>query len=87
MSESFDKLASASHLFLYQASAKFDAGVADLNTQLTAALEALAKNPSDPKLLSEYQSLFSDYTLYRNAQSGAVKAYKDVSSAIISNFR
>ncbi|MDW3538257.1 type III secretion system needle complex protein, partial [Escherichia coli] len=62
-------------------------GVDDLNQQVEKALEDLATNPSDPKFLAEYQSALSEYTLYRNAQSNVVKAYKDLDSAIIQNFR
>ncbi|MCV4698100.1 type III secretion system needle filament subunit SctF, partial [Escherichia coli] len=40
-----------------------------------------------PKFLAEYQSALAEYTLYRNAQSNVVKAYKDLDSAIIQNFR
>ncbi|WP_097344537.1 type III secretion system needle filament subunit SctF [Escherichia coli] len=60
---------------------------ADLNQQVEKALEVLATNPSDPKFLAEYQSALAEYTLYRNAQSNVVKAYKDLDSAIIQNFR
>ena len=65
----------------------FDQGVDDLNQQVEKALEDLATNPSDPKFLAEYQSALAEYTLYRNAQSNVVKAYKDLDSAIIQNFR
>ena len=68
-------------------SKQFDQGVDDLNQQVEKALEVLATNPSDPKFLAEYQSALSEYTLYRNAQSNVVKAYKDLDSAIIQNFR
>ena len=61
-------------------SKQFDQGV-------EKALEVLATNPSDPKFLAEYQSALAEYTLYRNAQSNVVKAYKDLDSAIIQNFR
>ncbi|WP_101889944.1 type III secretion system needle complex protein, partial [Escherichia coli] len=64
-----------------------DQGVDDLNQQVEKALEDLATNPSDPKFLAEYQSALAEYTLYRNAQSNVVKAYKDLDSAIIQNFR
>ena len=60
-------------------SKQFDQGVDDLNQQVEKAL--------DPKFLAEYQSALAEYTLYRNAQSNVVKAYKDLDSAIIQNFR
>ncbi|EFW3000534.1 type III secretion system needle complex protein [Shigella flexneri] len=65
----------------------FDDGTQTLQGQLTSALNALAKNPSNPQLLAEYQSKLSEYTLYRNAQSNTVKVIKDVDAAIIQNFR
>ncbi|RXP83686.1 type III secretion system needle complex protein [Escherichia coli] len=70
--------------YIMDISKQFDQGVDDLNQQVEKALEVLATNPSDPKFLAEYQSA---YTLYRNAQSNVVKAYKDLDSAIIQNFR
>ena len=68
--------------YIMDISKQFDQGVDDLNQQVEKALEDLATNPSDPKFLAEYQS-----ALYRNAQSNVVKAYKDLDSAIIQNFR
>lgn len=73
--------------FLSNMAAGFDAGVTQLNSELTEALASLASDPSNPKLLADYQSRLSEYTLYRNAQSNVVKVYKDVASAIITNFR
>lgn len=65
----------------------FDAGVKDLNQQVNDYLFYLSQNPSDPALLAAYQSKLSEYTLYRNAQSNIVKAYKDLDSSIVQNFR
>ncbi|HIB0135757.1 type III secretion system needle complex protein [Shigella sonnei] len=73
--------------YIMDISKQFDQGVDDLNQQVEKALEVLATNPSDPKFLAEYQSALVEYTLYRNAQSNVVKAYKDLDSAIIQNFR
>ncbi|CAI1685419.1 type III secretion system needle complex protein PrgI [Serratia fonticola] len=73
--------------FLSESSKGFDDGVKALNESLDTALESLKADPSDPQNLAEYQSRLSEYTLYRNAQSNVVKVYKDVDSAIISNFR
>ncbi|EKH8435802.1 type III secretion system needle complex protein [Escherichia coli] len=73
--------------YIMDISKQFDQGVDDLNQQVEKALEDLATNPSDPKFLAEYQSALVEYTLYRNAQSNVVKAYKDLDSAIIQNFR
>ncbi|EFG4393196.1 type III secretion system needle complex protein [Escherichia coli] len=73
--------------YIMDISKQFDLGVDDLNQQVEKALEDLATNPSDPKFLAEYQSALAEYTLYRNAQSNVVKAYKDLDSAIIQNFR
>ncbi len=74
-------------MFLDAASALFDAGVTDLQANLRAAQVDLVNDPSNPSVLAKYQSLLSEYTLYRNAQSNVVKTYKDVDSAIIQNFR
>ena len=73
--------------YIMDISKQFDQGVDDLNQQVEKALEDLATNPSDPKFLAEYQSALAEYPLYRNAQSNVVKAYKDLDSAIIQNFR
>ncbi|EFC4180530.1 type III secretion system needle complex protein [Escherichia coli] len=73
--------------YIMDISKQFDQGVDDLNQQVEKALEDLATNPSDPKFLAEYQSALAEYKLYRNAQSNVVKAYKDLDSAIIQNFR
>lgn len=73
--------------FLDTMSKGFDEGVTELNTALDTALSGLKSDPSDPEKLARYQSLLSEYTLYRNAQSNVVKTYKDVASAIITNFR
>lgn len=66
---------------------QFDSGVRDLNEQLTDAQDELSNNPSDPVALANYQQVMSEYNLYRNAQSSAVKSMKDTDSAIVSNFR
>lgn len=73
--------------FLSNQSSTFDNGVTTLNSELQEALSSLTADPSNPELLAIYQSRLSEYTLYRNAQSNVVKVYKDVASAIITNFR
>lgn len=73
--------------FIDNISKQFNDGVYDLNKDVADALAKLASNPSDPALLASYQSKLSEYTLYRNAQSNVVKAYKDLDSSIIQNFR
>lgn len=73
--------------FLTWQSDQFKTGVEEMNKELTAALGELTGDPSNPEKLAKYQSLMSEYTLYRNAQSNVTKSYKDVASAIISNFR
>ncbi|MDR7343703.1 type III secretion protein F [Pantoea alhagi] len=65
----------------------FNDKVSQLNVDLQQALQEVHDDPSNPATLSKYQALLSEYTLYRNAQSNITKTYKDVSSAIISNFR
>ncbi|MFP1557356.1 type III secretion system needle filament subunit SctF [Escherichia coli] len=66
---------------------QFDQGVDDLNQQVEKAFVIQPTNPSDTKFLAEYQSALAEYTLYRNAHLNVVKAYKDLDSAIIQNFR
>lgn len=73
--------------YIMTVSNQFDTGVGDLNKQVDDALKNLSTNPSDPSYLAAYQSALSEYTLYRNAQSNVVKAYKDLDSSIIQNFR
>ncbi len=73
--------------FLTGQTNRFDKGVTDLNKLLDETLTSLVSDPSNPQLLAQYQSRLSEYTLYRNAQSNVVKVYKDVASAIITNFR
>lgn len=68
-------------------SKEYDTGVDDLQQQVDDSLDALAKKPSDPRLLAAYQSKLSEYNLYRNAQSNTVKVFKDIDAAIIQNFR
>ncbi|WP_230350791.1 type III secretion system needle filament subunit SctF [Lelliottia sp. WAP21] len=73
--------------YIEQLSNNFDVGVASLQQTLTEALAALQGNPSDPKLLAQYQSALSSYTLYRNAQSNVVKAFRDIDQSIIANYK
>lgn len=74
-------------IWLKQTAASFDNGVKEMNTALNNTLGELTKDPSNPMLLAKYQSLLSEYTLYRNLQSNVIKALKDVDNNIISNFR
>ena len=73
--------------FLMELSEAFRDQSQKLNAALKTALDNLKNNPSDPAALAEYQSALSQYTLYRNAQSSVVKAYKDVGAGIIANYR
>ncbi|WP_071750567.1 type III secretion system needle complex protein [Burkholderia ubonensis] len=73
--------------YLDKISQTFDTGVLDLQQQLADAQKTLASNPSDPSALATYQMDMSEYNLYRNAQSSAVKSMKDIDSSIVSNFR
>ncbi len=75
------------HGYIENVSSGFDAGIDDLGDQLKTAMTNLQQHPSDPKYLTEYQAVLSEYNLYRNAQSSAVKAIKDIDSAIIANYR
>ncbi|MGF6649721.1 type III secretion protein F [Paraburkholderia youngii] len=73
--------------YLEDISAGFDTGIDDLGDQLNTAMKNLQQHPSDPTSLAQYQAVLSEYNLYRNSQSSAVKAVKDIDSAIIANFR
>ncbi|CCP02138.1 Type III secretion system protein PrgI [Erwinia amylovora Ea644] len=73
--------------FLDEVSQKFEAGAENMITELTKAEEALEKDPSNPAVLANYQAKLQEYTLFRNAQTSTVKAYKDIGAAIIQNFR
>ncbi|AXE31875.1 EscF/YscF/HrpA family type III secretion system needle major subunit [Chromobacterium phragmitis] len=72
--------------YLDKTSAGFDK-VSNMQADVEKALNNLKETPSDPTLLAQYQSKLSEYNLYRNAQSNAVKAFKDIDAAIIQNFR
>lgn len=79
--------------YIVAISDKFNNGVTNLNKSLKEALNNLAgdngsdSNTSDPELLAKYQAALSAYTLFCNAQSSSVKAFKDIAAATISNFR
>lgn len=72
--------------FLSSLSGQFDDNVIALKNNLDAAFAEIKKNASDPTALAKYQAALAEYTLYRNAQSNAVKAYKDIDMAIVRNF-
>lgn len=71
--------------YLVEKSASFDKGVVDMNKELDATLIELTKDPSNPMLLAKYQSLLSEYTLYRNLQSNVTKTLKETSMNTIRN--
>ncbi|MEJ2795730.1 type III secretion system needle filament subunit SctF [Iodobacter sp. LRB] len=73
--------------FVDQLSGEFNSGVKDLNAALSSALKELTANPTDPSLLAKVQSSLSEYTIYRNAQSNASKAFKDIAAGTVQNFR
>lgn len=73
--------------FLTGESKDFVDGVKNSKDQLEEAKTAMKSDPSNPSKLAAYQSALSEYNLYRNAQSNMIKAYKDIGSAIITNFK
>ncbi|MFP2428780.1 type III secretion system needle filament subunit SctF [Enterobacter ludwigii] len=73
--------------YIVRISNEFTAGVGSLDDEVTDALKKLADEPSNPQYLAVYQAKLAEYTTYRNAQSSVVKAYKDLDSTIIQNFR
>ncbi|SCW64766.1 type III secretion system needle filament subunit SctF [Pseudomonas sp. NFACC05-1] len=69
--------------FLGEQAAAFELGAQKLKDVLDKALEDLKKDASDPGLLAAYQTAFSSYTVFRNAQTNTVKGFKDIDMAII----
>ena len=61
--------------FLTRLSHLFDNNVVVKKGALDAALKAVTDDASSPESLAKYQAALAEYTLYRNAQSNAVKAY------------
>jgi type III secretion protein F len=72
--------------FLSGFSSLFDKNVKVKKGALDDALQKVTADASDPEALAKYQAALAEYTLYRNAQSNAVKAYKDVDANTIRNF-
>ncbi|MDC5886284.1 type III secretion system needle filament subunit SctF [Proteus mirabilis] len=56
-------------------------------TALNDALTKLKADTSDAAALAEYQAKLSEYNITRSAQSGAIKAFKDIAQTIIGNMR
>jgi type III secretion protein F len=72
--------------FLDELSNMFSQNVVIKKKALDEAMKKVGEDASDPEALAKYQSALGEYTLYRNAQSNAVKAYKDVDANTIRNF-
>lgn len=73
--------------FLDGLSNEFETGASAMMSDLQAAETELQADPSNPAVLANYQAKLQEYTLFRNAQTSTVKAYKDIGAAIIQNFR
>lgn len=73
--------------FLSEMGSGFETGANTMMAALNAAEQSLEQDPSNPSTLANYQSKLEEYTLFRNAQTSAVKAFKDIGSSIIQNFR
>lgn len=69
--------------FLGRQAEAFEKGATDLKTALDKALEDLKVDASDPGKLAAYQTAFSSYTVFRNAQTNTIKGFKDIDMAII----
>ncbi|SEE34864.1 MULTISPECIES: type III secretion system needle filament subunit SctF [Pseudomonas] len=69
--------------FLGRQAEAFEKGAKDLKTALDKALEDLKDDASDPGKLAAYQTAFSSYTVFRNAQTNTIKGFKDIDMAII----
>ncbi|WP_440862858.1 type III secretion system needle filament subunit SctF [Symbiopectobacterium purcellii] len=74
-------------IFIDKMSGDFEAGANTLMKALNKSRKALRADSSNPAVLAEFQSKLHAYTLFRNAQTSVIKAYKDVGAAIIQNFR
>ena len=72
--------------WLSEHSHQFDKGVTHLKTELDRVFKELAGdpdnnkpgNPTDPKLLADYQTKLSEYTTYRSLQSNSSKSLADM---------
>lgn len=73
--------------FLTDLSGGFETGSQNMMQELNKAEAELQRDPSNPAVLANYQAKLQEYTLFRNAQTSTVKAYKDIGAAIIQNFR
>jgi len=73
--------------FLDKLSGGFETGATSMIKDLQQAEEELKKDPSNPAVLANYQAKLQEYTLFRNAQSSTVKAYKDIDANILQNLR
>lgn len=80
-------ISSTSNGFLTELSGEFETGAQNMMDELNKAEQALKRDPSNPSALATYQARLQEYTLFRNAQTSVVKAYKDIGAAIIQNFR
>ncbi|MGY2186883.1 type III secretion system needle filament subunit SctF [Pseudomonas sp. MAG733B] len=69
--------------FLGRQAAGFETGAQNLKIALDKALEELKLDASDPTKLAAYQTAFSSYTVFRNAQTNTIKGFKDIDMAII----
>ncbi|MFJ3367572.1 type III secretion system needle filament subunit SctF [Pseudomonas sp. NPDC086251] len=69
--------------FLGRQAAGFELGAQNLKIALDKALDELKDDASDPSKLAAYQTAFSSYTVFRNAQTNTIKGFKDIDMAII----
>ncbi|WP_435051989.1 EscF/YscF/HrpA family type III secretion system needle major subunit [Escherichia coli] len=58
-----------------------------MNQQVEKSVGGFSQPIPPTRNFCRISKCISWYTLYRNAQSNVVKAYKDLDSAIIQNFR
>jgi type III secretion protein F len=83
---SANQVAAPDTVHINRVSNVFTTGVVTLQNELEKTLAALAKDPSNPVTLAQYQAQVSAVTLYRNAQSNTVKLLKDTDMNTIRNF-
>lgn len=73
--------------FMTNLSGGFETGAQDMMMELNKAQDDLYNDPSNPAVLAKFHAKLNEYTLFRQAQTSTLKAYKDICAAIIQNFR
>lgn len=70
---------------LYDVVQMYKVDLAQLQTNVQTALDAVKASPSDPGALADFQAAQADYTTFKQFVSTLVKSYQDVNSGILRN--